>query len=252
MSTPYEQAWQEKLGDKDGAIVYGLVICWTWGRVKLDDYWKLFSKVEDLKDLNAITGGTFLWHIQQILWDDLILHVARLTDPCGTKDRGNLTIQRIPGFCEDPELRGEIQGRVNDAVGATRFVRDWRNKRIGHTDLSQFVDSSAEPLNRPSFEQVAKGLDSIHAVLSHFSMRLLKEDIANRVAPRAGAGAFVAYTKQLATAVQYINSAIDPSGDSSINDTEVARDFLSRIGRRPNRKELKHVFDLREAAGRFK
>ena len=163
-----------------------------------------------------------------------------------------MTIQWIPEFCEDPELRGEIEVRLNNAIEATKSVRDWRNKRVSHTDLSQLVDPSAKPLNRPSFEEMEKGLNSIFAVLRHFSIGLLRKDIANKVVRRPGAGAFVAYTKQLAEAVRYIDSAIDPSGSSSITDTEVAINFLGKIGRRPNMKQMRHVFDLREAAGRFK
>ena len=90
MDNLYKQECQEKLGDEYGAIVGELVSSWAWGRVKSDEYWRLFSKADDLEFLNAITGGRLLWHIQQILWDDLILHVARLTDPCDTGGKKKL------------------------------------------------------------------------------------------------------------------------------------------------------------------
>ena len=252
MSNLNRQEWQKALGDEHGSIVCELVNSWVWGRVKFDEFQRLFSKAEDLKFLNAITGGTFLWHIQRILWDDLMLHVTRLTDSLATGPNQNLTIRRIPGFCEDPELQAEVQGRVNDAIEAARLVREWRNKRISHTDLSQLLGPDAEPLNRPCLQQMEKALDSIYAVLQHLSMRLLKKDIANRVIRPPVAGAFIAYTKQLAKAVQYIDSAMDPSGNASITDTEVASNFLGKIGRRPNMKQMRNIFDLREAAGRFK
>ncbi len=51
MDNLYKQECQEKLGDEYGAIVGELVSSWAWGRVKLDEYWRLFSKVEDVEEV---------------------------------------------------------------------------------------------------------------------------------------------------------------------------------------------------------
>ena len=84
--------------------------------MRAQEFRELFSNKEDVELLNAISGGGFLWDIQHIFWDDLMLRVTRLTDPIRTASKDNLTIWMLPDFCEDLALCNEVRELVEDAV----------------------------------------------------------------------------------------------------------------------------------------
>ena len=246
-----KQKYMDKLGNEFGAIFHGLQNDWAVGLVRIKEFRKLFDNTTHIELLEALGGG-FFTDIHHILWDDLMLHVTRLTDPRSTAGKDNLTVQRLPTLCKDQGLHNEVQTLVDVAVDTAEFARDWRNRRISHTDLTRAMELDPEPLAPASTRQAAAALDAVHAVLNTISVRLLGEGIANDVVMRPRAAAFVAYARQLVEAVQYIDSFIDPSGTVPITDLEVASAFLRKLGRAPTMEHVRQVIELREAARRFK
>lgn len=251
-SDKVKQEYQDKLGEEFGAVFHGLWNDWAWGVMRTKEFRELFSNAEDVGLLNAISGGGFLWDIQHIFWDDLILRVTRLTDLIRTSGKANLTVRRLPDFCTDPELCNEVRRLVGVAVDAAGLARDWRNQRISHRDLTQAIWPNAEPLAPVNLSQVENALDAIHAILNVISKRLLNSSIANDIVIRPRARAFLCYIRQLSEAVQYIDSFIDPSGNLPITDYGAANDFLQKLGCKPTMEQVMQIIELREAARRFK
>ena len=98
MSDTVKQEYEEKLGEEFGGVFHRLWNDWAWGVLRIQEFRALFNNAEDVELLNAISGGGFLWDIQHILWDDLMLRVTRLTDPIRTARKNNLTVRRLPDF----------------------------------------------------------------------------------------------------------------------------------------------------------
>jgi hypothetical protein len=70
--------------------------------------------------------------VQDALWDDVLLHVARLTDPPKSGKGARFTTRRAVKSYGD--VQG-LDGMVDTAVVAAEFVRDPRNLRISHLNL---------------------------------------------------------------------------------------------------------------------
>ena len=254
MNEALKQEYQEKLGEDFGTVLYEIRNDWLTGLVRLKEYRILFSDCDTVSLLNAI-GGAFMWDVQQILWRDLLLHVTRLTDPATMGRHENLSVQALPPFCERPELQVEypelheaVQELVARAVTAADGPRDWRNRRISHADLGLAIDSDAESLAPTSLRQVQAALDAVHSVIQTIAGQVLKQHIVNDVVVQPRAGAFLAYLKQLDKAVQYVDGIIDPGGNAEITDLGLAENFVTSVGRRPDRNEIVQVIDLREVA----
>lgn len=254
MSDKVKQKYQNKLGEEFGAVFHGLRNDRALALMRLQEYRELFGSNEHVELLNAISGGAFLWDIQRILWDDMMLRVTRLTDPICTAGKSNLTVQRLPEFCKDEEaeFHEEVSERADRAVGAADFARDWRNRRISHRDLALAIESDAKPLASASLRQVETALDEVHAVLRAISLHLLNEDIGKGVVTSPRARAFICYTQQLVEAVKYIDSIMDPGGKVPITDRGVAGDFLRKLGCKPTWEQMRQIIELREAARRFR
>jgi hypothetical protein len=114
----------------------------------------------------------FFGDLQEVLWNDVLLHLARLTDPPGTSGQQNLTVRQYPrGVARLPIL--EAMNRALDEVeAATGFARDWRNRRLAHLDLEHARNPSAKPLAPASRADVERALKAIRDVMqtpeSHF------------------------------------------------------------------------------------
>lgn len=246
------ERYRAALGTEFGDVFHGLWSQWVWSLLRRDEFRELFTRTEDVALLNALTGGGFTWDIQNVLWDDLLLRVCRLTDPPRSAGKPNLTVTQLPAFCEQhgAGLRDQVQGLVDAAVEKAKFARDWRNRHISHSDLATVVGEAA-PLAPASLQNVTSALDAVHAVLNTISYQFLKSEIRNGVSATRRAGAFLAYARQLVDAVKFIDAVVDPDGTTRVTDADMAGAFLKRLGLAPNWHNVGRVVDLREAARRF-
>ena len=251
-----DDAWggcRTKLGDEFVDAFHGLRDEWAWSVVRRDEFRVLFTRDEDVSLLNALAGGGFGWDIQRVLWDDLLLRVCRLTDPAQSGGgKQNLTVRRLPAPCgqHDASLGRQVGALVDDAVEKARFARDWRNRRISHSDWATFI-GQADPLAPASLEHVSSALDAVHAILNTVSNALVGAEMANLVMCKPRARAFLAYARQLADSVQFMEAALDPNGATPMTDIDAAAAFLDRLGLRPTADNVRRVIELREAARRF-
>ena len=244
--------YQRKLGKEFGTVFHGLWNGWAWCVMRRDEYRALFTKAEDVSLLNEITGGGLTWDIQTIFWDDLLLRVSRLTDPPRSAGKRNLTVKQLPMFCKErcELLHEKVERLVEEADKKAQFARDWRNRRISHSDLAT-LRGQAAPLAPASLEDVTAALDAIHAILTEISLELMCSGIINEISNPPRARAFLVYARQLVESVKFIDAAIDPDGDTKITDIKTATDFLERLGLEPSMPNIRRVIELRESARRF-
>lgn len=182
----------EKLGPKLGPVYHELADELAWLQLKWAEYRELFGKSPERITLLNSAAGLFFRILQDTLWDDALLHICRLTDRAEVAGKANLTILVLPELCEDPALRARVSELVDNAVAATAFARDWRNRRIGHRDLALALDLAAKPLAQASRARVSQALSSLHAVVNEISERLLDSTLADEViAPSTGAEALL-------------------------------------------------------------
>ena len=216
----------------------------------LQEFRDLFSDGERLVVLNGI-AGPFMALVQDVLWENLLLQVARLTDPVRTASHKNLTFQQIPVcFADQPAKHRELSDHVQAAVDAAAFARDWRNRRIGHRDLEHSLDRQAKPLEKASLKRVDAALAAIHRILNTIAgyedAQLLRQPSGSNAAD-----GFFSRTLRLVTGVQFIDGIIDVEGTSEFADFDTARAFLEPHCPQPSWKMIEQVVELRAAARLF-
>jgi hypothetical protein len=224
---------------------------WAHAEWTLQEFRDLFSDGERLAVLNGV-AGPLMALLQDVLWENLLLQVARLTDPVRTAGHENLTLQQIPAFFADqPEKHRELSDHVHAAVGAATFARDWRNRRIGHRDLEHSLDRQARPLEKASLERVDAALAAVHRILDTIAgyehAQLRRQPTGSNAAD-----GFYYRTLRLVAAVQFIDGIIDEEGTSKVTDLDAARAFLEpHHPQPPTWKMIEHVVELRAAARLF-
>lgn len=133
---------------------------------KWHEYVELFGSKSSRVELLNKAASTFFRIVQDSLWEETLLHIARLSDPPKSAGRPNLTLQRLPPLIDDKETAAAVRRLIEKMCVATEFCKDWRNRRIAHRDLDFVLSKGAIPLKPASREKVKIALIAIVEILN--------------------------------------------------------------------------------------
>src|SRR6266581_7125773 len=97
---------------------------------------------ERLQLLNRV-APQFFWQQQATMCEDILLALARITDPPRSVGKEHLTIRGLDRIMPDQALTQEVRDLIAAAVSNCSFARDWRNRRLAHNDLDLKLKQSA-------------------------------------------------------------------------------------------------------------
>ena len=138
----------------------------AWLHRKWDEYVALFgTKPERISLLNE-AAPSFFRVVQDSLWEGVLLHIARLTDSPQSVGKPNLSFRRLPPLIGHKETKEQVEEDLINAIEATGFCRDWRNRHIAHRDLNLALGLGAEPLKSASRAQVKAALEALAKILN--------------------------------------------------------------------------------------
>ena len=134
----------------------------VWAHAKWDIFEELYANKGRRELLKASAAG-FFSVLQDVLFDDVLLAISRLTDPRGAGARENLTLDHL----------GEYLGRVGHAVEQAQFetilaqlrtdaaaIRTLRNKVLSHRDLGAALSGgqAIAPISAPEVRTALRHL----------------------------------------------------------------------------------------------
>jgi hypothetical protein len=128
-------------------------------------YRKLFAGSQDRFDLMNATAPRFFVDLNHLMWHDVLLHLARITDPPSSVGKTNLTIRAFESKISEPDLSSDVHQLVEEARRKTEFARDWRNRHLAHRDMERAKNPKVEKLAAASRAHVEDALGAIRAVL---------------------------------------------------------------------------------------
>ena len=135
--------------------------------------------------------------VQDSLWEGVILHIARLTDPPKSVGKRNLSIRALEEAVTDSEVKEKVSEAVAEALAASEFCRDWRNRHLAHRDLNLALKLGAKPLKAASRQKVTEALASLSNVLNVVSLKYVESttlfDIDLRVGRSPGGAMSLLY-----------------------------------------------------------
>jgi hypothetical protein len=149
-----------------GAAMYKLSNDVQWLHFKWSEYRLLFGTSPETIDLLNGVAPIFFHHLQISLWDDVLLHLCRLTDPPKMGRYRNLTIGSLPPLVTDRSLRKSLESLVNKATEKAEFARIRRNRRIAHKELPAVLRGQSEPLAPASRQHVEVALATLREIMN--------------------------------------------------------------------------------------
>ncbi|MDX1251757.1 MAG: hypothetical protein IDH49_05830 [Gammaproteobacteria bacterium] len=159
-----EKEFASKMGGDLGRIFYALYKEVVWVHAKWQEYRKLFGTDSERIALLNRTASFFFNIVQDGIWEDVLLHISRLTDPPRSVGRDNLTIKLLPSLIQDNALRTEVEKLVAVCVERAEFAREHRNRRLAHRDLLHATEPPAAPfsgISRAHIEQMLLALRNL-------------------------------------------------------------------------------------------
>jgi hypothetical protein len=174
----------DKMGVQLGGVYYGLFNQCAWLHMNWSDYVELYGVSPARIDLLNTVSASFFGMLDDVIWNDVLLHIARLTDEPRTAQRETLSILRLPTIV-DAAARDDVHRRVDEARARAKFARDWRHRKLAHSDLTLAIEKgNAKPLAVASRNLVADSLKAIaqalNAVEGHYFQSEVRYDLAHR------------------------------------------------------------------------
>ena len=157
-----------------GEIYHALHDELVWLHLKWNDFRRLYAAEQAQIDLLNAAAPAFFSDLRRMMWEDVLLHLCRITDPPRSAGHDTLTLRRLPELIPDAAVRDSVQKLVDDANQKTKFARDWRNRRLAHEELPPLADAPARPLATASRQHVEDALEPMRAAMNTISRHYLK------------------------------------------------------------------------------
>ena len=131
----------------------------VWLHAKWDQYRQLYAhSPQRVAFLNKVAGH-FVRVVQDTLYNDILLHLTRLTD----RRPNTLRLQRLPKLAP-PVLAPELDQLVKDACQACKCAEASRNQHIAHTEFTRALAGTFE--GDPSRADIEAALRAVRTVLN--------------------------------------------------------------------------------------
>jgi hypothetical protein len=166
------------LGADLGPVYDALYHECAWLHVKWHQYVQLFGTKPERLDLLNRSAGRFFQIVQDAFLDDILLHIARLTDHPGGEEKTNLSLRSLPALISNRKLRSETRALIKAAMDASAFAHDWRNRRIAHRDLALKLDKlNVTPLTPASRKRIKDAIAALCRVIEHINSFYFGSDL---------------------------------------------------------------------------
>ncbi len=149
-----------------------------WLRRKWSSFQELFGKGQERIDLLNRAASNFFYFLNQLFFEDAMLHLCRLSDPPKTRlrtgDRDNLSVLALSALVSDPVLKASVGTKTGQVRKSCEFARKWRNQRLAHTDLINRRKGHAltlPPVNGSDIENALKSIgDLLTLIEEHYGL----------------------------------------------------------------------------------
>ena len=112
-----------------GELCYELRNELVWLHLKWHDFRGLYANTQETINLLNAAAPDFFYNLQRMMWEDVLLHLCRITDPPKVSRKKTLTVCRISIHIPDKTFSKTVEAQAKDACEKTQFARDLRNRR---------------------------------------------------------------------------------------------------------------------------
>ena len=124
-----------------------------------------------------LAAPAFFAELQQLLWDDILLHLCRLTDPPKSAGKANLTVACVLPLISDADLSSRVSDLFKQVKEKTEFAREWRNRRLAHQEFPFAPEAGSRSLSPGSRQDVEEALGTIRGMVNCIEVHYMKSSV---------------------------------------------------------------------------
>jgi hypothetical protein len=165
----------------------------AWIHLKWNDFRRLYADSEDTIVLLNEAAPSFFHNLQRMMWEDILLHICRITDRPKVTGKDTLTVLRLVESIPDETLKQTIATLVDDVKAKARFARDWRDQRLAHHELPPQAGQTSMALPHASCRNVDDLLEALRKTMNSISLHYLNSSTAweHSIEAPGGVSAFI-------------------------------------------------------------
>lgn len=131
------------MGDELGTIYYKLYNQVIFLHHQWITYLELFATEKVRLEILNKSAPYLFYMIQNGLFENIVMSIARITDPPASGKFQNLTLGLLPKYIVDENLKKEVELQIEWYVSkAVEFARELRNKKFAHQDYDLHTGSA--------------------------------------------------------------------------------------------------------------
>ncbi|WP_439882152.1 hypothetical protein ACSX1A_03105 [Pontibacter sp. MBLB2868] len=174
-----KQEMIDKMGIDFGSLFYSLRNELLWLTYRWIEFRELYGTKETRIEIMNSSAPFLFYTIQNVLWENLLLGVAKVMDRPESRGKKNITFKSIPLFIKEQPFHDEIMSIFINLETESSFCRDWRNRWIAHKDHALSVDEgSAKPLEVATRLKFRTVLELMHELYNKVSLKYLGSQTA--------------------------------------------------------------------------
>lgn len=141
-------------------------VVWVHGKWAI--FCQLYAEKDSVELLNN-TAPSFFRICQDVLLDDVLLTICRITDPAQTGRKTNLCLERLVRHIDESaycDLKDNATSLLTSFQQKLDFARDHRNRRIAHIDLQTRLKRHPTELSSITRQRVREALQAIDKIMN--------------------------------------------------------------------------------------
>lgn len=144
----------------------------TWIHAKWIVYRQIFASSEDNIELLNQSASFFFGIVQQTFFEDTLLGISRLTDPAKSFGKDNRSLAQLISKLSEldyQELAKDLGNDLSLIITSCESFREWRNRKIAHSDLDIALKVSSDPLPGISRATIEKSLEKVRDFMNRIN-----------------------------------------------------------------------------------
>ncbi len=141
----------------------------TWLHARWIIYRQLFAESDKRVDLLNECASVFFYIIQDVLLEEVLVSLCKLTDPARSRRFENLSLKQLQsrlGAHGDQKLAARTRSILDELHSKCEPFRVWRNKQLTHLDLTTAMKSSPDPLPGISRQMIEEALGLVRKYMN--------------------------------------------------------------------------------------
>lgn len=142
---------------------------------------QLFAKSKERSDFLSRTGAGFFAFVQDSMINDIVIALGRLLEKPKVKGNHNLVLERIRELISEPEnedLLHVLDAHLSKAREAYQAVRQYRDKRLAHNDLTTILNEKPTHMKPPAVRDMKTAIGEAGEFLNKINLHYCKTTIA--------------------------------------------------------------------------